>query len=105
MASIHLLWNRITSYFTKGDELAMSDTTRACEEVSVSDFEEDIDSNICQVCNEYTPDQDFIEGDIMCKCCREILLGRDKQCDLYKEVKHISLFLRPFLIRCKQCEV
>jgi hypothetical protein len=39
----------------------------------------------------------------MCNRCHEILQGGDKECFHCKEFKHIILFEKPELTRCKQC--
>jgi hypothetical protein len=39
----------------------------------------------------------------MCRCCHEISLGGEKQCGTCGEMKDITLFSRPYLIRCRKC--
>ena len=74
-------------------------------EVKLLQYEANKDiSNCCKRCLKISiPDMYFIPGINLCICCDEILRGGEKRCIGCKEVKNISTFERPYLIRCKKC--
>lgn len=71
MASIMLLWDRVTSYFAKRDKAVLNDESELQQECNMID----IVLNICSACNRNIPNQYFNVEHQMCNCCLEISFG------------------------------
>jgi hypothetical protein len=68
---------------------------------AVSQFE--FPPNICTACNKGIPDIYYNYKHQMCRCCYAVSLGQDKRCASCGELKHITLFGRPYLFTCRKC--
>lgn len=98
MASLLLLQNRFTSHFSKNDEAVITDD----ESNSFTEHEDEPATNLCYACEYYWHHDCFNAKHQLRKCCYELPVGQDKQCDKCKDDKHITLIEKPEWARCKR---
>ena len=70
-------------------------------------YEENKDkTNCCSNCFKIDiPEKYYIPDLKLCKCCDEILMNGNKRCIDCKQIKNITVFEIPYLVRCKVCAV